>query len=342
MPYRFAIIGCGQIGQRHATLAAAFGQVAAVCDIIPEKAANLADKYNAVKFTSFEHLVQSPLNIDVIVICTPNGLHAAQSILALNNGFHVLCEKPMAIFPVDAHAMLAASKAGSSRLFIVKQNRFNSPVQLVRNLLQKNALGRVHAFQLNCFWNRSNDYFDQSDWRGTILLDGGPLFTQFSHFIDLLYWFLGDVVSIDSAVGRNVLHGDSIEFEDEGTVLLTIKNAVTGTIQYSLNAYNSNMEGSLTLFGEKGTIKIGGSYLNRIDHFEVKDHSAPIPGEMLSPNDYGSYQGSMNNHHQVYAALVKTLEQPDYPFMDSAESIKTVEIISCIYDLMRQPKEERK
>ncbi|MBC6489366.1 Gfo/Idh/MocA family protein [Flavihumibacter stibioxidans] len=341
MPYRFAIIGCGQIGQRHAIHAANYGQLVAVCDIVNEKAAAIAYKYGAQMYSDPDQLLKDG-NFDIAVICTPNGLHASQSIAALSAGYHVLCEKPMALLPEDGRQMLLAAEKNGKRLFVVKQNRFNSPVLLVKDLLDRNALGRIHSFQLNAFWNRDATYFKSAPWRGTLSLDGGPLFTQFSHFIDLLYWFLGDLSSVLYASGRNVQHEGLIDFEDEGMAVLAFRNDVRGTLQYNLNANGSNMEGSLTLFGERGTVKIGGSYLNKIEHFAVDGMVMPELTPSGAANDYGAYQGSMGNHHLVYEALVRTLDDPAQYFMDPKESLKTVEIITNIYHVMRSVEGIRK
>lgn len=334
MPYRFAIIGCGQIGQRHAIHAANYGQLVAVCDIVSEKAEAIAYKYGAQMYSDPDQLLKDG-NFDIAVICTPNGLHASQSIAALSAGYHVLCEKPMALFPEDGRQMLLAAEKNGKRLFVVKQNRFNSPVLLVKELLNRKALGRIHSFQLNAFWNRDATYFKSAPWRGTFSLDGGPLFTQFSHFIDLLYWFLGDLSSVLYASGRNVQHEGLIDFEDEGMAVLAFRNDARGTLQYNLNANGSNMEGSLTLFGERGTVKIGGSYLNKIEHFAVDGMVMPELKPSGEANDYGAYQGSMGNHHLVYEALVRALDDPGQYFMDPQESLKTVEIITNIYQVMR-------
>ena len=194
MTYRFAIIGCGHIAQRHAEQIVATGQLVAVCDIVEEKARALANKYNARTYTTIENLLKNE-KTDVVSICTPNGLHAIHSIAALQAGNHVLCEKPLAISVSDGKKMIDAAIASRKKLFVVKQNRYNPPVLLVKDLLKENKLGKMLSFQLNCFWNRPADYYRNS-WKGTMALDGGTLFTQFSHFIDLLYWFLGDVKKV--------------------------------------------------------------------------------------------------------------------------------------------------
>ncbi len=268
-------------------------------------------------------------DLDVVSICTPNGLHAEHSIKALKAGIHVLCEKPMALTVKDCSAMIHAAERANKRLFIVKQNRFNPPVMAVKAHLDGGELGKIYSVQLNCFWNRNADYYKNS-WKGTKDLDGGTLYTQFSHFIDLLYWFLGDVESVAAYCG-NFDHQGLIEFEDTGVVIMKFLNGAIGTINYTVNAYKKNMEGSLTLFAEKGTVKIGGQYLNELEYQSLEGN--PIsnlpPGN--PPNNYGQYFGSMSNHDKVYQNLVEVLKGHGSIATSGMEGLKTVEIIEKIY-----------
>jgi predicted dehydrogenase len=268
-------------------------------------------------------------SLDVLVVSTPNGLHAEHSIMGLNNGLHVLCEKPMAIKKADCCKMIEAAERNQKKLFIVKQNRFNPPVAAVKELLSKDSLGKIYSIQLNCFWNRNADYYKNS-WRGDKHMDGGTLFTQFSHFIDILYWFLGDVKKAKSLIA-NFAHNGLIEFEDTGIVLLEFENGIIGSINYTVNAYQKNMEGSLTIFAEKGTVKIGGQYLNEleyqcIDNYSIKD--LPIGN---SVNNYSTYTGSMSNHDKVYKNLTEVLFNNVPMYADAHDGLKTVEIIEKIY-----------
>lgn len=183
---KFAIVGCGRIAQRHAEQINAFGELVAVCDIVFPKAVSFADEYKVGAYKSIDDLLKNETDVDVISICTPNGLHAQQSIKCLQSGFHVLVEKPMALTVDDCKAMMDAAEKSKKNLFVVKQNRFNPPVVAVKDAIEKNVLGKIFSIQLNCFWNRNKSYY-QDEWRGTKDLDGGTLFTQFSHFIDLLF-----------------------------------------------------------------------------------------------------------------------------------------------------------
>jgi len=326
---QFAIIGCGRIGQRHAGHIRSIGVLAAVCDIDKSKAEDLGKKYNANIYTSIEDLLTSEKDLDLIAVCTPNGLHAEHSIKALRAGIHVLCEKPMALSVKECGEMIKTAEKANKRLFVVKQNRFNPPVEAVKKLLDEDKLGTIFSVQLNCFWNRDAAYYHNS-WKGTKKLDGGTLYTQFSHFIDLLYWMIGDVRKVRAFTG-NYAHEDIIEFEDTGVVILEFDNGAIGTVNYTVNSYKKNMEGSLTIFGEKGTVKIGGQYLNvleyqNIDGIEIKD----LPAGNKA-NDYGNYQGSMSNHDKVYENLVEVLQNNAPISANSFEGFKTVEIIEKIY-----------
>jgi UDP-N-acetyl-2-amino-2-deoxyglucuronate dehydrogenase len=331
---KFAILGCGRIAQRHAEHISTYGELVAVCDIVAAKADALALLWQAKAYYNLEDMLQQQAGVEVVAVCTPNGLHAAHTIQALRAGRHVLCEKPMAINSADCQAMIDASLAADRNLFVVKQNRFNPPVQAVKKLLDEGRLGQIYSVQLNCFWNRDALYYKDS-WKGTLQLDGGTLFTQFSHFIDLLNWMLGDVQQV-KAITRNYAHRGIIEFEDTGAVILEFKSGVIGTLNYTVNSHRKNMEGSLTLFGEKGTVKIGGEYLNRIDYQDIKGYVIKdLPGGNTA-NEYGGYQGSMSNHDKVYENLVRFLQTGEPVYISSREGMKSVEIIEGIYTSARQ------
>jgi UDP-N-acetyl-2-amino-2-deoxyglucuronate dehydrogenase len=327
MSVLFAIIGCGRIAKRHAEQIVKVGKLAAVCDVVVEKATELGAIYKANVYDSIEELLKNELHVGVVVICTPNGLHAEHTILALQANKHVLCEKPLCIHAKDGEKMNAAAKLANKKLFVVKQNRYNPPIAFLKELIDTNKLGKIYSFQINCFWNRPNEYYQ--DWKGTKDLDGGTLFTQFSHFIDLLYWMLGDVASVKSSI-NNFAH-DSIEFEDTGAVIFTMQNGAIGTLNYTVNSFEKNMEGSFTVFGEKGTVKVGGQYLNELEYFNVEGMDAPNLPKGNPANGYGYYQGSMSNHDKVYENLVKALQNDEHSFANGAEGLKTVEIIEKIY-----------
>jgi len=328
-----AIIGCGRIGSRHAQHISRLAKLSVVCDIVTERADKLADQYDAIACYSIEELLKYSESIDVLAVCTPNGLHAQHTLAGLDANMHVLCEKPMAINSRDCGRMIKKSLEVNKRLFIVKQNRFNPPVAAVKKALDNGAFGKVHSFQLSCFWNRNEAYYENS-WKGTKDLDGGTLFTQFSHFIDLLYWMFGDLVKANGLTS-NSAHKGIIEFEDNGVVTLEFENDVLGTLNYSVNSFGKNMEGSLTIFGEKGTVKIGGQYLNELEYQNVENYDFGKLPQGNPPNSYGNYQGSMSNHDKVYENVLEVLNEGGTIATNGFEGMKTVEIIENIYGSVR-------
>lgn len=327
---QFALVGCGRIGYRHAELIHKLGILTAVCDIDKAKASALAALYSVPFYTGISDMLQQEPAIDVVVICTPNGLHAEHSIVALQAGKHVLCEKPMAIKTADCKAMIAAAENNNRLLFVVKQNRFNPPVVAVKQALEQNVFGKIYSVQLNCFWNRDAAYYSNS-WKGTMDMDGGTLFTQFSHFIDLLYWMIGDVEQVRALTG-NLAHQGLIDFEDTGVVALQFENGALGTLHFTVNAFQKNMEGSLTIFAEKGTVKIGGQYLNELEYQCIDGYKITDLPKGSPSNNYGTYHGSMSNHDRVYTNVLEVLTENKAIHTPACDALKTVEIIHKIYN----------
>jgi len=331
---KFAIVGCGRIAQRHAKHIknTEGARLVAVCDIIEERAATLGAEYGADAFASIEALLAAS-DADIVSICSPNGLHAEHSILSLKAGKHVLCEKPMAISVYDCGEMIKTAEKANKRLFVIKQNRYNPPVHAVKTAIEEGRLGKINSVQLSCFWNRNEAYY-QNSWKGTNDLDGGTLYTQFSHFVDLLYYLVGDVKEA-KAYGANYCHDGIIDFEDTGVVILKFHNGAIGTINYTVNSYDGNMEGSLTLFGDTGTVKIGGQYLNELEYQRIKNYKIENLPEGNKANNYGKYQGSMSNHDSIYKNVVDVLLNDGQITTNMFEGLKTVEIIDKIYSDIR-------
>ncbi len=329
MKIKFAIVGCGRIAQRHAKHIKNYGELVAVCDIVEERADQLANEYEAKAFYDIDEMLASGMTADVVSICSPNGLHAVHSIKSLNAGFHVLCEKPMAISVSDCGDMINAAEKNNKRLFAIKQNRFNPPVAAMKEVIEEGKMGKIYSAQLSCFWNRNEDYYANS-WKGSSDLDGGTLFTQFSHFVDLLYWLVGDIKEVE-AYFDNFNHQNITDFEDTGVVILKFYNGALGTINYTVNSYGKNMEGSLTIFGEKGTVKIGGQYLNELEYQNIEGLELTDLPEGNKANNYGNYQGSMSNHDKVYMNLIDVLTNGGAISTSAFEGLKTVEIIDKIY-----------
>lgn len=305
------------------------GKISAVCDIDEQKGKRLAAKYDVPFYRTHTELLASERSTECIAVCTPNGLHALHSTDASNAGFHVICEKPMALTTDDCAAMIQASERAGKKLFVVKQNRFNPPVVAVKKLIDESRLGKIYSVQVNCFWNRSKEYY-QSSWKGTRQLDGGTLFTQFSHFVDLMHWLFGDVRSISSIVG-NLGHEGIIEFEDTGCAVFTFANGALGTLHYTVNSHDKNMEGSITIFAERGTVKIGGQYLNELEYQDIQNYTIEDLPAGRPANQYGYYQGSMSNHDKVYQEIIRVLLHGGTT-TNGYDGLKTVEIICRMYE----------
>jgi len=325
---RFAIVGCGKIAPRHAAEAGKHGQLVAVCDTVADKANELAQSHGANAYYSLDDLLRKEKNIDVIAICTPNGLHAEHSINALQSGIHVLCEKPLCIHSSDALKMIEASKKVNKKLFVVKSTRYNPALAALKKAMEENRLGNIYSFQLNCFWNRPAAYYANS-WKGDKMLDGGTLYTQFSHYIDALLWLLGDINHV-SGFRKNFAHKDSIDFEDSGVIAIEMQNGIIGGLNWSVNTFQKNMEVSLSVVGEKGSVRIAGEYMNKTEYQLMDHYQLRIPSGGTA-NDYGFYKGSMSNHDKIYENLVKALNDDAHPFANALDGLKTVEAIERIY-----------
>lgn len=334
----FAIIGYGKIGERHAEHITAHPEAKFIgaYDVKDDRLNLLHNQHkDAQRYSSMDALISDPA-IDIISVCTPNYTHADIAIQAMKAGKHVLVEKPMAINKVDCEGMIhIALKTGKS-LFVVKQNRFNPPVQAVKQLIEHKKLGKIFSVAVNCYWNRNDWYYTSSDWKGNKAMDGGTLYTQFSHFIDVIYYLLGDMQILHAQMA-NVNHQKLIDFEDTGVVSFLLKeSSAPGVLHYTTAAYQQNMEGSITIFAENATIKIGGKYLNTIDYqatdgFDILD--LPNSGEA---NNYGDYQGSMSNHDKVIDNVIQCLKGKVEIMTNAYDGLKTVEIIENIYQVADQ------
>lgn len=328
--HKFILVGSGSIANKHLSQIQRLGQLVAVCDRDPKKIYEQGQQLSVPVFNSMDQLIEAGIAADILVICTPNGLHASQTITALNAGYHVLCEKPMALTQPDAQAMLETAQRKNKLLMVVKQNRFNPPVQKLKNWIASGASGKVYSYSLNCLWNRNPEYYTSSAWRGRLDMDGGTLFTQFSHYIDFLYWIFGEIAEVNGFRTNQAHHG-LIEFEDQGTVSLNYPSGMTGNIHYSINAFQKNMETSLTVLAQNGSIRIGGLSCNNIEYQNIKNESWQFPDETPNTNQYGSYTGSMSNHHLVYDHFIDSMKENKLNYQGTFEAMKTVELIEKIY-----------
>jgi len=328
--YQFALIGCGRISRRHAENIQRIGRLVAVCDIVPEKADILAKAYNCKAYYSIDELIRGEKELNIISVCTPNGFHAEHSIKSLQAGLHVLCEKPLCLTTAAAWQIIETEKFCRRHLFVVKSNRYNPILIQVKKLFDEGKLGKVYSFHLSCLWNRPFEYYQ--DWHGKTFPDGGTLYTQFSHYIDAMLWMFGDVKELNG-FRKNLAHRGDIEFEDSGVVALEMNSGVLGGLNWSVNSYQKNMEVSLTILAEKGSIRIGGEYLNEIQ-YNISEEEIVNDGSAGAANDYGFYKGSMSNHDKVYENLVKALRHNGHPFTNAEDGLKTVEFIERVYKMV--------
>lgn len=304
-------------------------QVVAVVDPNAHKISGL-DKEGIKTFSSLDAFFVSGLAVDVAIIATPNGVHCAQAIKCLEFGLHVLIEKPMGISTQECDRVVLLSQAAGKTVFVVKQNRFSPIIQWLHKLRQGGALGQVYAVHVNCFWNRDHRYYQPGGWRGTKLLDGGVLFTQFSHFIDILYWTFGDIHNITSRF-YNHNHQLNTEFPDSGSVCFQFTGGAQGSLNFTTSVYGQNMESSITVIAQNGSLKIGGQYMNNLEYCHIKDTLPPQIPPSAPPNDYGAYQGSASNHHFVIQNVVDTLNGQATATTSAQEGMKVVDIIERIY-----------
>jgi UDP-N-acetyl-2-amino-2-deoxyglucuronate dehydrogenase len=326
--YSFALVGCGRIAPRHAENIVKVGKLVAVCDTDKTKANDFAQQYNAKAYYAIDDLLQEEKAIEVVSICTPNGLHAEHILKSLQANKHVLCEKPMCITGAAAWQILETEKFSRKKLFIVKASRYNTHLQHIKKLLQNGSLGEVFSFDLKCFWNRPPEYY--TDWKGKAFPDGGTLYTQFSHYIDALLWLFGNIQDVKGFIS-NKNHKGIIEFEDTGVATLLMDNNVLGCLHWSVNTYKKNSEIGLTIIAEKGTICLGGPFLEEV-RYTQPDNLLPGSADLKKPaNDYGFYKGSMNHHQNVYEGLIHSLNETSISLTNGLDGLKTVEAIEKIY-----------
>jgi len=331
---KFAVIGQGHIGKRHAEMVRRNPEceLVAVCDIKTKSELGLENISEAFYSSIDALLEQEKENLDVVNICVPNGLHFSFSMKALEYRKHVVIEKPMALNKLDAEAIIFKSLEVSKNVFCVMQNRYSPPSAWLKEVVDSKILGTVHLVQLNCYWNRDDRYYTKGNWHGSADMDGGTLFTQFSHFIDIMYWLFGDVQNI-KANFKDCNHSQSTAFEDSGFVSFDFINGGMGSLNYSTAVWDKNLESSITIIGENGTIKVAGQYMNEVEYCHIRDYVMPELAPSNPPNDYGLYKGSAQNHHYVIENVVDTLRNGATISTNALEGLKIVDIIERIYQL---------
>jgi len=328
---KFAVVGCGHIGKRHAEMIDRNedAELTAIVDIKNKEELGI-EKYQVPFFHSLEALLEADLKPDVINIATPNGLHASQAIQCLDAGTHVVIEKPFALSTTAAATVISKSQQVKKIVFVVMQNRYSPPALWLKEILESKKLGKIFLVQVNCFWNRDERYYKPDSWHGTKNMDGGTLFTQFSHFIDLLYWCFGDIKNIYTRF-NDFNHKGLTDFEDSGLVYFDFVKGGMGSLHYSTAVWDKNMESSITVIAENGSLKIGGQYMNEVIYCHIKDYEIPALSATNPVNDYGAYKGSAANHHFVIENVVDALKNNIDIGTQLNESLKVVDIIERIY-----------
>ena len=330
---KFAVIGQGHIGKRHAEMIRRNpdSELVAVCDVLDKNAIgleNITEKY----FTSIDDLLAANLDVDVINICTPNGYHSEYALKSLEAKKDVVIEKPIALTKLDAEKILFKSLQMSKHVFCVMQNRYSPPSVWLKELVDNNTLGEIFIVKLDCYWNRDDRYYKKGNWHGDAKLDGGTLFTQFSHFVDIMYWLFGDINNISGTFG-DFNHKNLTDFEDTGVVTFNFVNGGIGNLNYSTSVWDTNLESSITIIGSKGTVKVAGQYMNEVVYCNIKDYVMPELAPSNPPNDYGAYKGSAQNHHYVIENVIEKLNNKGSITTNVLEGLKVVDIIERIYDV---------
>ena len=331
---KFSVIGFGRIGQRHAKIINEFKgtNLISVVDVDPAAFESMISLDLAViAYQSIDEFLEKDNGrSDVVNIATPNGFHTRYAIRCLEAGYHVVIEKPMGLSVDECEAVLHAELKTGKQVFVVKQNRYSPPSEWLKKIISESIIGDVLMVQTNCYWNRDRRYYEPSDWKGTREQDGGALFTQFSHFVDIMYWVFGDIMN-PKAVVKNFTHSELNDFDDSGFAQFEFMNGGIGSINYSTSCWDKNMESSITVVGTKGSLKIGGQYMNEIEYCHIDGYEKPVLPPTNPPNDYGPYKGSAANHHYIIENVYNTLIKGEKPTATSLDGLKVVGIIEKIY-----------
>ncbi len=308
-PVRFAVVGCGHIGKRHAAMIQGDERatLVAVVDRAWAEEGNVSRRPWAPEARAFATLsaALTALDVDVVAVATPNGSHIDLACEAVAAGCHVVVEKPLGLDVASVERLKIDAEAKDVRVFGVMQNRYAPAAQWLKQTHESGGFGEVLQVHVQCLWNRDERYYTPGSWRGTMDQDGGPLFTQFSHFIDILMWVFGPF-DVEDAHFVNQTHPDTA-FEDGGTVRFRLSHGGWGTLTFSTSSPHCNFESSMTVMGHKGTVRIGGQYMDRLEEFQMPDTRKPTLAQAPPPNDYGGYTGSAANHHHVYDNVLGVL-----------------------------------
>lgn len=329
---RVALVGCGRIARNHVeAIAQVEGlRLVATCDVVPERAQAMAALAGGVPWYASLDAMLAAAPCDVVTIATPSGLHPEHGIAAARAGRHVIVEKPMAISLAGADALIAACDAAGVQLFVVKQNRLNPPVQLLRRALEKGRFGRLYTGNCTVRWTRPQEYYDQAPWRGTWALDGGAFLNQASHYVDLIQWCLGPVRQV---MAQTATLARRIEAEDTGAAVIRFASGAIGVLDVTMLTYPKNLEGSFTLLGEKGTVRIGGTAVNRIEQWQFADYDDDdrlVEAAGTSPPSVYGF-----GHLPYYRNVVSVLRGEARAETDGREGRKSLELVLGVYESSR-------
>ena len=327
-PVQIALVGCGRIARNHLDAIDKIDelQLAAVCDVVESRAREAGERADVPWFTSYAKMLEHA-PCDVVAVCTPSGLHPAHGMQAARAGRHVVCEKPMAITLTSADELVKACDEAGVQLFVVKQNRLNPPIQLVKRALDKGRFGRLYMANTTVRWTRPQEYYDQAPWRGTWEFDGGALMNQASHYVDLVQWLMGPV---ESVMAKTATLARRIETEDTGVAILKFRSGALGVIEVTMLTYPRNLEGSITILGEKGSVKIGGTAVNKVETWQFADYDDDDKmvesATYTPPNVYG------HGHEGYYRNVLAVLRGDAVPDTDGRAGRKSLELILGMYE----------
>jgi UDP-N-acetyl-2-amino-2-deoxyglucuronate dehydrogenase len=328
---KFAVVGCGHIGKRHAEMINRNPETELIGLVdVKDKSGLGMDQYDLPFYTSLDDFLKENPTVDVISIATPNGFHAEHALKSLEAKKHVVIEKPMALKKQDAEKVIYKALNVHRHVFAVMQNRYSPPSVWIKEMIESGRLGKIFMVQLNCYWNRDDRYYKAGNWHGKKDLDGGTLFTQFSHFIDIMYWLFGDIENI-SAHLTDHNHQHLTEFEDSGVVTFDFVNGGMGCLNFSTSVWDKNLESSMIIIAENGSVKIGGQYMDKVEYCHIKNYEMPKLAPTNPGNDYGAYKGSAQNHHYLIENVVDVLKGRATITTNALEGLKVVDIIERIY-----------
>lgn len=344
---RVVLLGLGRIGRRHATIVQQHPQTELVAVIDPAPGATRWEglQPEVARFTDWQSFRAANQPADVAIIATPNGLHTELASLALQAGLHTVVEKPLGLRSEACQQLLALARRQQRELFVVMQNRFSPQARWLKEVVAAGHLGELLDVQVNCLWNRDDRYYLPGSWRGSLELDGGVLYTQFSHFVDILYWVFGPM-AVRNARFANLTHRHNTAFEDTGWVWFDFEQGGHGAMHYSTAVWDSNLESSIRVLGTRGSLVIGGQYMNTLSSCHIEGYIPPDLPPAKPPNQYGAYTGSAANHQFMLENVLETLLEEGQPIATAQEGLAVVQFIEDVYAYrnlpqLRQPQQLR-